>query len=252
MCYSHAVGRNLILGDIHGQFRMMMKVLGKAGFDPASDTLYSTGDIADRGPESAQVLLFLNSLPSYKGVMGNHDVWLESYLLTGKAPDIWVRNNGGDATIRSFEMMHVSGKERLKLGKWLSETPFCRVEEKHIIVHGGISDRYDIEDLEAIAKLRRGRYETGSWFSDKKDFIWDRSYITAALEEAEKGKIPKGARAPLDTDKTIFVGHTPIRAPFHSERYHLYAIDTGAGHIGGYLTLMDMDSGEWWKSPKWL
>lgn len=251
-CYIHRVARNLILGDIHGQYSMMMKVLDKACFDPQSDVLYTTGDIADKGPDSASVIAFLFSLPDCRMVMGNHDVWLENYLVTGRAPEIWLRDNGGQATVKSFEKLKTTDTAKAIFGRWLSSTPFCRADEKYIIVHAGISDRYDAEDVEAISRLKRGRYETGSWFSDKKDFIWDRTYITSAIEYEEKGRIGKDMRQPLDTEKTIFVGHTPLKAPFFSERYHLRAVDTGAGHAGGYLTLMDMDTGEWWKSQRWL
>ena len=174
------------------------------------------------------------------------------HLLGSASIEIWLNENGGSATVRSFGKMGLTDTARAIFGRWIASIPFCRVEERYIIVHAGISDRYDIDDIEAIAKLKRGRYETGSWFSDKKDFIWDRTYITAAIEYEEKGKTAKGARQPLETERTIFVGHTPLKAPFSSERYHLRAVDTGAGHPGGYLTLMDMDTGEWWKSQRWV
>ena len=93
------VARNLIVGDIHGQYSMLMKALDRAGFNPDSDVLYTTGDIADKGPDSAAVVAFLHSLPDCRMVMGNHDVWLENYLLTGRAPPIWLNENGGSATV---------------------------------------------------------------------------------------------------------------------------------------------------------
>lgn len=54
---------------------------------------------------------------------------------------------------------------------------------------------------------------------------------------------------PFETDKTIFVGHTPTLdgKPFISERYHLVALDTGAGG-NGPLTLMDMDTLGYWQA----
>ena len=57
------------------------------------------------------------------------------------------------------------------------------------------------------------------------------------------------ARLPLVTDKSIFVGHTPLydRKPFHSERYHLWNVDTGAARYRT-LTVMDIDTKECWTS----
>lgn len=51
---------------------------------------------------------------------------------------------------------------------------------------------------------------------------------------------------PFDTDKMIFVGHTPTK-PFISDKYHLVALDTVSGY-NGPLTLMDMDTLKYWQS----
>lgn len=54
---------------------------------------------------------------------------------------------------------------------------------------------------------------------------------------------------PFDTDKMIFVGHTPTKPtkPFISDKYHLVALDTVSGY-NGPLTLMDMDTLKYWQS----
>lgn len=53
---------------------------------------------------------------------------------------------------------------------------------------------------------------------------------------------------PFETDKTIFIGHTPTvdGKPFFSDKYYLVALDTGAGSVGP-LALMDIDSLEYWQ-----
>lgn len=74
------MGRNLIVGDIHSQYGLLQDVLSSASFSPTEDTLYSVGDIADRGPETVRLIQFLLSLPSYKPVLGNHDIWMVTRL----------------------------------------------------------------------------------------------------------------------------------------------------------------------------
>lgn len=62
------MGRNLIVGDIHGCLDKLKSVLELAGFCD-DDTLYFTGDICDRGPKPLDTLRFLMSLHSFKPVL---------------------------------------------------------------------------------------------------------------------------------------------------------------------------------------
>ena len=80
---------------------------------------------------------------------------------------------------------------------------------------------------------------------------WDRDYMLSAYAEMHpeiKDEIFMKTE-PFTTDKTIFVGHTPTLngVPFISEKYHLVALDTGAGR-NGPLTLMNMDTLEYWQA----
>ena len=83
------------------------------------------------------------------------------------------------------------------------------------------------------------------------DFLWDRNYLYNAMyEEGIKTAfiyIEKRMK-PVHTDKTIWIGHTPLRegVPYFSEKYHLAAIDTGSYY--GKLTLVDMDTREYWQA----
>ena len=65
-------GRDFAVGDIHGCFTRLQAALDAIGFDPAVDRLFSVGDLVDRGPESMQVLEWLDK-PWFHAVQGNHD-----------------------------------------------------------------------------------------------------------------------------------------------------------------------------------
>ena len=91
--------RRLIVGDIHARYEALRTVLEMASFDPDEDILYSTGDLCDRGREPVETLEFLFSLPGFRPVLGNHDIWLELFLLTGEVDVDWLYNGGVD-TIR--------------------------------------------------------------------------------------------------------------------------------------------------------
>ena len=240
------MGRNLIVGDIHSQYGLLMDVLSAAAFSPEDDTLYSVGDLADRGPETVRLIQFLSSLPSYKPVLGNHDFWLRDYLVSGMSPSLWLNENGGLRTVKDFLRYGVPEKEKVKMGEWLSRAPYVRTEDRYIIIHGGIPSGWTVMELEKISSLPPSTIGY-AWLEDEKTSpVFNRTYLQSAMA-FENGADPSVLQAPIDTDRKIFIGHTPLNSPFHSERYHLTALDTGAGH-GKKLTLMDMDTLRYWQA----
>lgn len=68
----NTVGRDLIVGDIHGHFSKLQQALDAINFDPERDRLFSVGDLVDRGPESEMSLEWLDK-PWFFAVSGNHE-----------------------------------------------------------------------------------------------------------------------------------------------------------------------------------
>jgi len=65
-------GRDFVVGDIHGQTSKLMQALKDLDFDSSVDRLICTGDLIDRGSESAQALALLDENWFYS-VLGNHE-----------------------------------------------------------------------------------------------------------------------------------------------------------------------------------
>jgi serine/threonine protein phosphatase 1 len=98
-------GRDFVVGDLHGCFDLLDRLLDHARFDPACDRLFSVGDLVDRGPDSLRSLEFLDA-PWFYAVKGNHEDLLleffEPYLASGQmdywdeivTSDLWL--NGGE------------------------------------------------------------------------------------------------------------------------------------------------------------
>lgn len=64
-----------VAGDIQGCYDPLRRLLDKVAFNPASDRLWSVGDLVNRGPKSLETLRFLKSLgPVFTSVLGNHDL----------------------------------------------------------------------------------------------------------------------------------------------------------------------------------
>jgi serine/threonine protein phosphatase 1 len=65
-------GRDFLIGDLHGCYDELMKLLNYVKFDPQFDRLFATGDLIDRGPKSVECLDLL-SKPWFFSVLGNHE-----------------------------------------------------------------------------------------------------------------------------------------------------------------------------------
>lgn len=146
---SNQVGRDFVVGDLHGCFDLLDRLLDHVRFDAACDRLFSVGDLIDRGPESLRSLEFLDA-PWFHPVKGNHEMLLldffGSYLATGRmdywdeisASDFWL--NGGEWV----EACYLPEEQRMtgtfdRLLERLRDLPFIQVvgegRERFQVVH---------------------------------------------------------------------------------------------------------------------
>lgn len=258
--------RNLIIGDIHGCYGKLSDVLARCGYGQDKDNLFFTGDMCDRGNENVKVVRFLMGLRNFFPVLGNHDVWLQYYLGSDEISPLWTGTNGGIVTIKDFERHAVHGEEKLRMARWMQGFPFIRFTDRYVVVHGGIP-ACSQDFLDGVSKVKRDLYETtqyqvGNWMLECDLPLWDRSYIRSAMyakENPEKLRdkswefdgLGSGGIANLPWNfqgRMMFVGHTPLKEPFCSEEYRLVALDTGSFNPGGKITVVDMDTLDYWQS----
>lgn len=69
---ANEIGRDFVVGDIHGAYNLVIQGMREVGFNGRQDRLLVVGDLIDRGPESHRVLEFLQQ-PYVHAVRGNHD-----------------------------------------------------------------------------------------------------------------------------------------------------------------------------------
>lgn len=155
-----------LMSDIHGEYQKYLKMLEKIDFSD-DDTLYILGDMIDRGPQSAELLIDVFSRDNVSVIMGNHELMaipmLEMLLSDISEKEFQSGNNytaifsllnwkmnGGSSTCNSFSK--ISPSERLRLLSEIKKLPLYKTVEfngdKFILVHSGISNFDENKPLE--------------------------------------------------------------------------------------------------------
>lgn len=86
-------GRDFVLGDVHGMFPHLQRLMERVDFDPTVDRIFCVGDLVDRGPRSAAVIDWL-AQEWFFSCRGNHEHFA-IYSVDPEELDFWVRYNGG-------------------------------------------------------------------------------------------------------------------------------------------------------------
>lgn len=76
---SNHVGRDFIVGDLHGHYDLLKAKLSDVNFDESKDRLFCTGDLIDRGPKSEDCLELLYE-PWFYSAIGNHEVMMLTFF----------------------------------------------------------------------------------------------------------------------------------------------------------------------------
>ncbi|MDR0996620.1 MAG: symmetrical bis(5'-nucleosyl)-tetraphosphatase, partial [Zoogloeaceae bacterium] len=134
------------IGDVQGCCDALRRLLDLAGFDPACDTLWLTGDLVNRGPQSAATLRFVKSLgDAALTVLGNHDLYL---LLLGAG---CVKKRARDDTLDDV----LDAPDRDELLDWLRHRPLCHLEEQDgqmvCLVHAGLLPQWRVKKARELA-----------------------------------------------------------------------------------------------------
>lgn len=212
--------RTFVLGDVHGAYRALRQVLERSKFNMNKDRLICLGDVVDGWPETKESIDELLKIKNLVYVVGNHDIWARQWMVNQEAPDIWL-DQGGRATCDSY----VNGAPESHK-KFLQDARYFFIDNNRLFVHGGITPGTKAEDCPTDV------------------FYWDRSLVRTAMDLERKNKTEQ--LTPYDE---VYVGHTPISSPHPMKYCEVWMMDTGAAWSGP-LSMMDIDSKEWFTSDK--
>ncbi len=146
---------NYIVGDIQGCFDELKRLLEKAAFDAAKDTVWFAGDLVARGPKSLETLRFVKSLGrSAVTVLGNHDLHLLAVSL-GIHPQ-----KKKDRTAAIF-----SAPDRDELLNWLRQQPLLAEHDEFLVCHAGISPQWNRKQARLASQEIEALLQGDDWQS---------------------------------------------------------------------------------------
>lgn len=141
-----------VLGDVHGEFDNLTKVLRNAGlvgpdlsWSGSRATLVLVGDLVDRGPDATRVLWYLYRLEREAAaaggrvlvMLGNHEIMVMTNDLrytTGKERLV--------AELEGLPYWRLLDPRRSLLGRWLASKPALARVGDVLFAHGGLGYGY--------------------------------------------------------------------------------------------------------------
>ena len=229
--------RVLAIGDVHGMYEKLIKLMDKIRFNPDEDLLIFLGDYIDRGPDPGRCLQYIFALQQqYPDVvvclMGNHEVMMSSYFMQKRGSynnlivdyaGSWL-DNGGLETLKQLDEMDADTKEELL--QWVMNLPVKYQYQDYFFCHAGVDPDVPLA------------------VQNEFDMLWRRQQWW----EQYKG------------EDTLVVGHTPVQKVMKltgKERRtpkplflanHVIMCDTGAYMSGGKLSCVDVLAGKVWQA----
>ena len=205
MFYRHfaenRLGRDFVIGDLHGMYDTLLQHLDAVGFDRSKDRCFSCGDLIDRGPQSEKCLSLLDE-PWFFSVRGNHEVFLLDCVnnVSTALSAQWVLNGG------QWHLM-VSPERLQSYAEKISRLP--------LLISVALTNGLQVAICHA-------QYPLSSWAPDH--IQQDSEAVHAMLWS--RSRIHTGDDSRISGIDHIFCGHTIVEQPVTLGNTHF--IDVGA------------------------
>ena len=261
------------IGDIQGCYRELQALLALIGFEHGRDTLWLTGDIVNRGPQSLESLLFaMHHADSVRIVLGNHDLHLLALCYGFGNP----KRHDTLAPILQHPNLR-------RMRDWLRAQPLLVEDQGYLMVHAGILPQWSAEEAKTLAAevehALRGHHprrffnhmygnSPDAWSPDLTGYprlrlitnVFTRMralHADGSLDfrfKATYGDMPPELHAWFDApdrrhlSHTVVFGHWSALGYCNDPQKRIAALDTGA-LWGGCLTALDLDSMQAFHQP---
>lgn len=218
----NTLGRDFIVGDLHGCYSLLENELNKANFNDTKDRLFSVGDLIDRGPESLKCAKLIYE-PWFFVVQGNHEQMFIHAMLGEECKYIHRDSfylNGGLWVIDP----EIPKQELVDIARDMYKLPLIiQVGNEFVITHAKLPDTLDLRQ-EVNLDARAAEILT-----------WDRSIWDDILEYEQQVRLGLETEKELlqltKLDKSlpiIYVGHNTTNNGIQVFINQHMMLDTGA------------------------
>lgn len=141
------------IGDVHGCYEPLMRLLDEIKFDETQDRLWFVGDLVNGGPDTLGVLRWMLAHDSVvTAVLGNHDLHMLAVAAGAQ------KKSGKDNFLPVLD-----APDAAELMEWLRHRPLIHREGDYLMVHAGLLPHWTVEQAEELARaiekrLRGKRY----------------------------------------------------------------------------------------------
>ncbi|MBL9116808.1 MAG: serine/threonine protein phosphatase [Verrucomicrobiaceae bacterium] len=210
-------GTTWVIGDVHGCFTALTTLVERVGISPG-DTIITLGDYVDRGPQSRDVIEWLierERTSRLIPLIGNHEIMMLKALEDSISQKAWESMYvGGHATLESY-------------GSEGSPAKITQIPDEH----------WDF----MIRRLRR--------YHENEKFIFAHASVDPFVELEAQTDIALlwsifEPQALHQSGRPIICGHSEQRSGLPSMLAHGVCIDTGAFRPSGWLTCLNIETGE--------
>lgn len=214
----NTIGRDFCVGDIHGNFSILEKLLELVKFDKTKDRLFSVGDLVDRGLESLRAIEFINYDWFYP-ISGNHEQIIINIGLK-KYEEAYPKNKINKEGNQWF--FELNDKDKIDIIEKFKTLPIAIQVGKVGLVHASPLGSWRAT-INSIKKNREKKV---------KELFWSRKL---AKKASNNKKI-----TPVSGIEHVIVGHTIFKDPLYTA--NMYFLDTGFYNVGGSMCLLNLDN----------
>lgn len=206
-------GRDYGVGDIHGYFNVLDRLLEEVGFDKKKDRLFMVGDLVDRGPYSIKFSNYIYE-PWVGAVRGNH----EQLTLQRGHENAYRVQNGGQWFVN----------------EWIDSQNEIRV------MLGSLPVAIDVQTKHGLIGFVHANVPGDDWALFTRSLVdWNEEIVNYATWDRSRWRYSQRISKPVANVHHVFVGHCAHDEVRHS--HNVTDLDTSCGYEGGKLTLWSID-----------
>ena len=238
------MSRRIIIGDIHGNYQGVERLLSSINYKFSEDILIFAGDYNDHlelpDYSTRKTIDLLINLKEKSDnvyfVLGNHDLWMREWFINRGIPHpIWIKQ-GARETFKSYGILNLRDAES-KINNipqshrdfYVDNIQDYYIDDEVIVVHGGFTNQ---GQMNAVSKGKKMEYE------QIYQIIWDRRFIFSKLKE-ENIQFKK-----YFGNRYLVVGHTPY-GPYTSEINKKWILVDGNSKAGKPQLGVILNDGEY-------